>query len=61
MVPRGSAVIGLPGNRENVVQLDALHDDMCRFNPDSKQDRENYFKVEGNVKELCEYAESRGR
>jgi hypothetical protein len=60
LVPRESALMGLPGHRENQVKLDASHRDMCRFDPDAPQDKKNYFLVEGNVLELCIGAIVRG-
>ena len=53
-MPRTSAVIGLPGDQENQVKLEATHSDMCRFNPNAQVDAKNFKLVEGNVLELCE-------
>jgi len=52
LVPRESAIFGLPGDRENVVKLDAKHENMCRFDPLNQTDKKNYFYVEGNISEL---------
>jgi hypothetical protein len=52
LVPRGSAIFGLSGDRENAVRLDAKHEEMCRFDPSNKTDRKNYFYVEGNISDL---------
>ena len=46
--------MGLPGDHENQVKLEATHSDMCRFNPNVQIDAKNYKLVEGNVLELCE-------
>ena len=59
-MPRTSAVIGLPGARENQVKIEATHSDMCRFNPDVQIDVNNYKLVEGNVLELCEVSKLLG-
>ena len=53
-MPQASAMIGLPGDRENQVKLEATHSDMCRFNPNTQVDAKNFKLVEGNVLELCE-------
>ncbi len=50
--------MGLPGDRENQVKLQATHRDMCRFNPNAQIDAKNYKLVEGNVLELCEASAS---
>jgi hypothetical protein len=46
-------VLGLDGRRENQVKLDAAHEDMCRFNPSVRKDKDNYILVEGNIADLC--------
>jgi hypothetical protein len=52
--------MGLPGNREKIIKLEASHSDMCRFDlPDSLKeddDRDNYELVEGNLTRLCALA-----
>lgn len=53
-MPQSSVIIGLPGDRENQIKLQAKHSDMCRFNPADTVDNKNYKFVEGNVLELCE-------
>ena len=55
-MPQSSAQIGLPGDRENQIKLEAKHSDMCRFNPADSVDRKNYELVEGNILDLCEKA-----
>ena len=52
MVPRESAVIGLPGDVENQVRLDADHRNLCRYNLSVQVDRDNLKKVQHNIKEL---------
>jgi hypothetical protein len=52
-VPRESAVLGLKGERESQVRLNATHSNMCRFNPDVKEDANNYFYVQGHIADLC--------
>jgi len=56
IVPRASAVIGLPGDIENQVGIDASHSDICRFDPSIMIDMDNYEKVQGNFQELYEGA-----
>ncbi|RFU27200.1 hypothetical protein B7463_g9151, partial [Scytalidium lignicola] len=53
IVPRDSAVIGLPGEREYAVRINAEHRDMCRFDPSIQDDEDNYQLVEANLEELC--------
>ena len=45
IVPRASAVIGLPGDIENQVGLDAGHKEICRYDPSILADIDNYEKV----------------
>jgi hypothetical protein len=59
-VPRDSAIFGLPGDRENIIGLNASHSDICRFNPAEKKDKDNYVFVEANIAELCEAAAAQG-
>ena len=51
-------MIGLPGDRENQVKLEATHSDMCRFNLNTQIDAKNFKLVEGNVLELCEVSKT---
>ena len=55
LVPRESAVLGLAGLREQQLELRATHSDMCRFDPDGKIDKINYFLVSGNIADLCDH------
>ena len=55
-MPRASAVIGLPGDTENQVGIDASHSEICRFDPSILTDVDNYEKVQGNFRELYEGA-----
>ena len=50
-------MIGLSGDRESQVKLEATHSDMCRFNPKAQIDAKNFKLVEGSVLELCELFE----
>ncbi|KAF6221633.1 hypothetical protein HO133_001599 [Letharia lupina] len=60
VVPQHSATLGLPGDREVEIGIQAKHGDMCRFDPDVSMDEANYSFVEGNVLELCERASQLG-
>ncbi len=51
IVPKKSAFLGLPGDRENVVKLDAGHGGVCRFGP-SETDQDNLKLVLYNIKDL---------
>lgn len=53
-MPRLSAVIGLPGDLENQVRLDADHSNLCRFDASIQKDRDNLRLVEANIEELYE-------
>lgn len=41
----------MPGDRENIVKLDADHGDVCRFDR-SEHDQDNYELVERNMKDI---------
>ena len=47
-------MLGLPGDIENQVKIDADHPDMCRFDLSEAKDRDNYRLVEANIEDLCE-------
>ena len=49
-------MIGLPGDMENQVGLDASHSEMCRYDPSILADMDNYDLVKGNLRELYEGA-----
>ena len=55
IVHRESSRFGLPGDRENIVKLDADHRDVCRFDT-SEHDQDNYELVRGNVKDIYKNA-----
>jgi hypothetical protein len=55
-VSRQSATIGLPGNIEDILPLNADHSDMCKFDPNNKDDESNYEVVSEAVTELYEQA-----
>jgi hypothetical protein len=44
VVPKKSATFGLPGDKENIVMLNANHSNMCRFD-DSQEDQDNFKLV----------------
>jgi hypothetical protein len=45
----------LPGDRENIVKLEADHRDVCRFDT-SEHNQHNYELVRGNVKDIYKNA-----
>ncbi|KAI1317289.1 hypothetical protein F5Y16DRAFT_153371 [Xylariaceae sp. FL0255] len=55
VVPMESARLGLPGDRENVVKLDADHSGVCKFGS-SRIDQDNYKLVWMNVKDIYKKA-----
>jgi hypothetical protein len=46
-----SARLGMPGNCENVVKLEADHSTVCKFGS-SEDDRDNLKLVKANIKDL---------
>lgn len=57
IVLKESSRLGLPGRHENIVQLDADHNGVCRFDiKTSEEDEDNYNKVRANVEDLYEKA-----
>ena len=59
IVPKASAIFGLPGRRERVIMLNTKHIDLCHFD-DSQQDRDNLHLVLGNINWLYEEALKKG-
>ncbi|PMD50987.1 uncharacterized protein K444DRAFT_656527 [Hyaloscypha bicolor E] len=55
VVPVDSARLGLPGNRENIVKLNADHGGVCRFG-ESQTDRDNFELVSFNIREIYKNA-----
>ncbi|GAW21984.1 hypothetical protein ANO14919_115150 [Xylariales sp. No.14919] len=55
IVTKESSSFGLPGNRENVVALEADHSGVCKFG-NSETDRDNFERVLGNIQDLVENA-----
>ncbi|KAL4964039.1 uncharacterized protein BDV14DRAFT_209586 [Aspergillus stella-maris] len=53
IVPFDSAVLGLPGQRETQLRINADHSNMCRFDLTVQLDKDNYRKVERNLQMLC--------
>jgi hypothetical protein len=45
----------MPGDRENVVKLNADHSGVCKFGP-SLEDQDNLKLVRGNIKDLYKSA-----
>lgn len=54
-MPRESARFGMPGDRENVVKLNADHSAVCKFGP-SQTDQDNFKLVRGNIRDLYKKA-----
>ena len=54
VVPKNSATFGLP--RENIVQLNAGHSDMCRFDATDQRDKDNLEIVLNNLDDQYEKA-----
>jgi hypothetical protein len=45
----------MPGDRENVVKLNADHSGVCKFGP-SDEDQDNFKLARGNIKDLYKTA-----
>jgi hypothetical protein len=54
-VPRDSARFGLPGDRENIVKLNADHSTVCKFGS-SQIDQDNLDLVQNNIQSLYKSA-----
>ncbi|KAI9685704.1 MAG: hypothetical protein M1822_004264 [Bathelium mastoideum] len=59
IVPRESAIFGVPSDKENIVKLTADHSNLCRFDL-SEKDQDNYKLVRGNIEDLYESALKKG-
>ena len=55
VVPAKSAQFGMPGDRENVVKLNADHRSVCKFGA-SQQDQDNFNLVRGNIRDIYKNA-----
>ncbi|KAK1762400.1 hypothetical protein QBC33DRAFT_623724 [Phialemonium atrogriseum] len=55
IVPMESARFGLPGDRENVVKLNADHGDVCKFG-ESQTDQDNFELVQSNIQDMYKNA-----
>ncbi|KAI1172154.1 hypothetical protein F4777DRAFT_524116 [Nemania sp. FL0916] len=55
ILPKESSRFGLPGDRENVVALEADHSGICRFG-DTDTDQDNLERVLGNIRDPVENA-----
>ncbi|KAI1416756.1 hypothetical protein F5Y13DRAFT_204139 [Hypoxylon sp. FL1857] len=55
IVPKESARLNLPGERENIVLLKADHSGVCKFGSD-QTDQDNLWLVRSNIRDLYEEA-----
>ncbi|GKT51856.1 protein SERAC1 [Colletotrichum spaethianum] len=55
VVPRESARLGMPGDRENVVELKADHSTVCKFGG-AELDQDNLKRVRSNIKDMYKKA-----
>lgn len=55
IVSRRSADLGMPGDRENVVKLNASHGNMCKFGTGTT-DQDNLKLVLSNIRDLYKNA-----
>ncbi|KAI9807419.1 MAG: hypothetical protein M1833_000164 [Piccolia ochrophora] len=56
IVPRESAVLGIPGNIESTIRLDADHSNMCRYDPLVQKDADNFLLVRAEVEDFYDFA-----
>ncbi|KAK0710048.1 hypothetical protein B0T26DRAFT_755171 [Lasiosphaeria miniovina] len=56
IVPRDSAVLGMPGLVETVARIDADHSNICRFDTSVPEDMNNYKKVQHGLGKICQAA-----
>lgn len=54
IVSRESATLGLSGERETVLRMEANHSDICRFDLDDPRDQRNFELLVVNMAGLCE-------
>ncbi len=47
--------LGIPGDHENIVALNAGHKGVCKFDQ-SQTDQDNFELVRSNIKNLCQNA-----
>ena len=59
IVPKRSATFGLSGTRENIVELNADHSNLCCYDG-SMQDQDNFKLVANNIQDLYKDALKRG-
>jgi len=55
VVPRESARFGIPGDRENVVKLNADHSGICKFGS-TVAEQDNFKLVKVNIKDIYKNA-----
>ena len=55
VVPKSSAIFGLPGTRERILELNADHSNLCCFDG-TRRDQDNYKKVSNNIQDMYEAA-----
>lgn len=55
VVPMYSARLGLPGDRENIVKLNADHEGVCKFGT-SQTDQDNFELVQSNISDIYKSA-----
>ena len=55
IVPRESARFGMPGDRENIVKLNANHNGVCKFSS-SQTDQDNFKLVRSNIMDIYKNA-----
>lgn len=54
-VPKSTARLGLPGDNENIVSLNADHSGVCKFGM-AREDGDKLFKVLRNIQDLHDKA-----
>lgn len=54
-MPRESSRLGLPGDRENIVKLEADHGGVCKFGT-TQTDQDNFELVRSNLNDMYQNA-----
>lgn len=54
-------MLGLPGDKETIIRMNADHGGVCRFDPTNSIDQDNYIMLEGALIRVCRAALKPGK
>ena len=60
VVPRKSAIYGMPDDKEVIIEIKADHSNMCRFDGVSAHDNDNFKTVWGALEDMYDSAIQEG-